>query len=75
MVEQAPKPIPDGMSTLTTHLWFNGDCKAAMAFYKKAFDAQETVPPVEMEGGQAIMHAMLRIGDSQIMMADAFPGS
>ncbi len=73
MPEKAPKPIPDGMHTITTHLWFNGNCKKAIDFYKKAFGAKEVVPPVETRDGKAIMHAMLKFGDSNMMMADAWP--
>jgi len=73
MPEKAPKPIPDGMHTITTHLWFNGNCKEAIPFYKKAFGAKEVAPPVPTEDGKAIMHVILKIGDSNIMMADAWP--
>ncbi len=74
MPQKAPKPIPDGMNTITTHLWFNGNCKEAIDFYKKAFGAKEATPPVLTHDGKAIMHAMLKFGDSNIMMADAWPG-
>ncbi|NQT74286.1 MAG: glyoxalase/bleomycin resistance/extradiol dioxygenase family protein [Chloroflexi bacterium] len=75
MAETAPSPIPDGMSTLTAYLWFNGNCREATQFYKTAFGAEETGPPIESEDGNIIMHVMLKIGDSNIMMADTFPGS
>ncbi|MDY6965668.1 MAG: hypothetical protein SVM80_06825 [Halobacteriota archaeon] len=52
MVKKAPNPIPEGMHTLTTHLWFNGDCREAIRFYKKAFEAEETAPAVETPGGE-----------------------
>jgi PhnB protein len=49
-------------------------CKGAaqaLAWYKKAMGAEETV---RMPGpGGAIMHAELRFGDSMVMMADEFP--
>jgi len=75
MAEKAPKPVPDGMHTLTTQLWFDGNCNLAIDFYQKAFGAELIAPIVEGPGGQGVMHAMLKFGDSQIMMADAMPGS
>ncbi len=74
MPEKAPKAIPDGMHTVTIHLRFNGNCKEAIQFYEKAFSTAMIAPPVETEDG-SIMHAMLKIGDSNIMMADAMPKS
>ena len=65
------KKIPDGFHTITPHLVVN-DAKGAIDFYKKAFNAEEinrsTVP-----GAAKIMHAMIRIGDSRIMLADEMP--
>ena len=66
---------PDGMHTLTTHLWFNGNCKEAIDFYQKALNAKLVAPPVEGPGGNGIMHVMLKIGDSNIMMADVWPNT
>ena len=40
MAKLAPKPIPEGMNTLTTYLWFNGNCNEAIEFYQKAFGAE-----------------------------------
>ena len=66
-----PKKIPDGFHTITPHLVVN-DAKGAIDFYKKAFNAEEinrsTVP-----GAAKIMHAMIRIGDSFLMLNDEFP--
>ena len=44
----------------------------AIEFYKKAFDASEVYRFPTPDG--KIMHAMIKIGDSPIMMADEFPG-
>ena len=71
MPEKAPQPVPEGMHTVTIHLWFNGNCKEAIDFYQKAFGAELARPPVPTPDGSGIMHAMLRLGDSNIMMADA----
>jgi PhnB protein len=64
------KPIPDGMHTVTPHLVCAGAADA-LEFYKKAFNATEVG---RMAGPQGkLMHAMLRIGDSAVMLADEFP--
>ncbi|PHV08580.1 glyoxalase [Janthinobacterium sp. BJB412] len=63
-------PIPEGMHTLTPHLVCDNAAKA-IEFYKKAFGAEEG-GRLPGEDGK-IMHAMLRIGDSAFMLADAFP--
>lgn len=65
-----PKPIPDGMHTVTPHLICAGAADA-IEFYKKAFGAQELVRLPGPDG--KLMHACIRIGDSAIMMADEFP--
>ncbi len=74
MAQPAPSPIPEGMSTLTMHLWFNGNGGEAVDFYQKAFGAKV----VDVEKGpqeKSLMHAQVRIGDTNLMMADAWPGS
>jgi PhnB protein len=64
------KPIPDGMHTVTPHLVCAGAADA-IEFYKKGFDAVEVG---RMAGPQGkLIHAMLRIGDSAIMLVDEFP--
>lgn len=75
MAEKAPKPVPEGMHTITINLWFNGDCKEAVDFYQKAFGAELAAPPVPTPDGKGIMHVMLKLGDSHVMMADAWPGN
>ncbi|UCH66584.1 MAG: glyoxalase/bleomycin resistance/extradiol dioxygenase family protein [Ignavibacterium sp.] len=74
MPKNAPKPIPEGLNTVTSHLWFNGNCKEAIEFYKKALGAEARLPAVESPDGKSILHAMLKLGYSNIMMADAWPG-
>lgn len=74
MAKNAPKAIPDGMNSVTVHLWFNGQCEKALRFYEKIFDARVTAPPDRYPGGKGILHAMIRLGDTNIMMADAWPG-
>ena len=75
MAKPAPGPIPEGMHTLTTHLWFNGNCQEAVAFYQKALGAMLAAPVVMGPGGKSVLHAMLAIGDSPFMLADAWPGT
>ncbi|MVW69966.1 VOC family protein [Bordetella sp. 15P40C-2] len=64
------KPIPDGMHSLTPHLVCEGAAEA-IAFYVRAFDAIELARLKAPDG--RIAHACLRIGDSALMLADAFP--
>ena len=63
-------PIPHGMHTITPHLVCAGAADA-IEFYKKAFGAVE-VDRLAGPGGK-LMHAMLRIGDSALMLVDEFP--
>ncbi|HYS99881.1 MAG TPA: VOC family protein [Thermoplasmata archaeon] len=65
-------PIPPGMRTVTPYLVISGAAKA-IEFYKKAFGAKE-ISRQPMENGM-LMHAMIKVGDSLIMMSDEFPGS
>ncbi len=74
MPEKAAKPIPEGMHTITINLWFKGDCKEAIDFYQKAFGAELQGPPIQTPDGKGIMHAMMKLGDSHIMMSDAWHG-
>jgi len=65
------KPIPEGFHSVTPHLAVEG-AAAAIDFYKKAFGAVE-LGRMPAGDGKRLMHAMIRIGDSVIMLADAFP--
>ncbi|MGZ4817294.1 MAG: VOC family protein [Terriglobales bacterium] len=67
------KPIPYGMHSLTPHLVMNGAAKA-IEFYKNVFGAREFRPTSTMPNGKVI-HAHLKIGDSDLMLADEFPQS
>ena len=72
MPQPAPSPVPEGMSTITPHLWFNGDCAQAIDFYQEALGATLNGPPIPAPDGSGIWHVLLRVGDSQLMAADAF---
>src|SRR2546428_14067529 len=62
--------IPEGMPTATPHLTCKGAAEA-IAFYVKAFGAVEVNRSPGPEG--RLIHAMIRIGDSAIMLVDEFP--
>ena len=75
MPTKAPKPVPDGMNTVTTQLMFNGNCKQAIEFYKKAFNASLMGDIAYGPDGNSVMHALIKIGDTNLMMADSWPGT
>lgn len=64
------KPVPEGMHTLTPHLVCAGAADA-IEFYKKAFGAEEMMRMPGPDG--KIMHACIRIGDSNLMLVDENP--
>jgi len=64
-------PIPPGFHTVTPYLTING-AAAAIDWYKKAFSAKELARDAIPDG--KIMNARIRIGDSIVMLSDAFPG-
>jgi PhnB protein len=64
------KPIPEGYRTVTPYLAVD-DAAGAIAYYKRAFGAKERVR-MDAPGGK-IGHAELEIGDSLVMLSDAFP--
>ena len=65
----AVKPVPDGMQTVTPHLVCDG-AAAAIQFYIDAFDAVECQRMPGPDG--RLMHAMIKIGDSPVMLTDEF---
>ena len=69
---KAAKPIPDGFHSVTPHLVVKGG-EAAIAFYKKAFGAQEREGCIMRMPEGKVGHAELWIGDSPIMLADEAP--
>ena len=64
------KAVPDGMHTVTPHLVCAGAADA-IAFYKKAFNAQELAQLAGPDG--KLMHGMIKIGDSALMLVDEYP--
>ncbi len=68
----AAQAVPEGYHTLTPYLAVD-DAAAAIEYYQRAFGAKESV---RMEGPDGkIGHAELEIGDSRVMLADAYPQS
>jgi len=59
------------MATLTPYLTVR-DATAAIEFYRRAFGAVELMRMPSLDG-QKVMHAHLKIGDSDLMLADEFP--
>jgi PhnB protein len=64
------KSIPDGMHTVTPHLICKGAADA-IDFYKRAFNATELSRLPGPDG--RLMHAMIRIGNSAVMLIDEMP--
>src|SRR5216117_1675133 len=64
------KPIPEDMHSITPHLVCAGAANA-IEFYKKAFGATEKARLPGPDG--RLMHAMIRIGDSSVMLVDEMP--
>ena len=62
--------IPDGMHSITPHLVCS-DAAAAIDFYARAFGAVELF---RLPGpGGRLIHACVRIGNSQVFLVDEFP--
>lgn len=70
MSKPRARAIPETMHSLTPHLVCDG-ASSAIAFYQAAFGAVEEMR-LPMPDGR-LMHAMLRIGDSALMLVDAMP--
>jgi uncharacterized glyoxalase superfamily protein PhnB len=64
------KAIPDGMHSLTPHLVCR-DAAAAIDFYGRAFGAIELFRLPGPDG--RLIHACVRIGDSQLFLVDEMP--
>lgn len=66
----ATKAIPKGYHSVTPYLIIDGAAKA-IDFYKRAFNATEVMRMESPDG--RVGHAEIKIGDSQIMLADEHP--
>lgn len=67
-VEPPAMAPPKGFRSVTPYLYVD-DAKAAIAYYVKAFDAEELYAYPNDDGG--VIHAEIRIGEASIMIADA----
>jgi len=72
MAKAAGQNAPQ-LHSLTPHIAVRGAADA-IAFYKKAFGAEEMMRVPMPNDATRLMHACLRIGDSHLMLADEFPG-
>ena len=63
------KPIPEGYSSITPY-YVSNDTEGLLNFLEKAFDAK-TIAKMPMPDGKRIAHAVSRIGNSSLMLADA----
>ena len=70
MTHSNVNPIPAGMHALTPHLICT-NANEAIEFYKKAFNAVELSRLLDKDG--KVMNAMLRIGNSAMMVMDEYP--
>ena len=66
------RPVPEGFHSLTAALTLDNAAQT-IEWYKNAFGAQEVSRHVGPDG--KIVHALLRIGDSPLMMNDAMMGT
>ncbi len=66
------KSIPESFHSVTPVLIVEGAAKA-IDLYKKAFGAEEVYRMDCPSGSGKIMHACLRIGNSNVFMSDAAP--
>lgn len=71
---------------LTPYLFMDGNAKEAISFYERVLDAHvqfvqtfEEMPenpnfPLPEAAKGRISHAMLKVGESELMLSDSFPG-
>lgn len=72
---------------LSPYLMMNGNAREAIRFYEQALDAQVLFQqsfgempenpefPLPAEAKDLVSHAMLKVGDSDLMFSDTFPGT
>jgi uncharacterized glyoxalase superfamily protein PhnB len=70
-MSKTTQPIPTGQEGLIPHLVCDS-CSEAIAFYKKAFGAEE-MHRMPAPDGRRLMHAAIRIGKSFVFLVDDFP--
>jgi PhnB protein len=70
-MNKSTQAIPPGLENLIPHLVCS-PCSEAIAFYRKAFGAEE-LNRAPAPDGRRIMHAAIRIGKSTVFLVDDFP--
>ncbi|HUC91393.1 MAG TPA: VOC family protein [Paenibacillus sp.] len=72
---------------LCPYLVFDGNAKGAVNFYQQALDArlvniqtfgelpEDSGHPLPAEAKDRVMHALLKVGDTDLMISDTFPGT
>ena len=68
---KAASPVPNGYRTVTPHLMLDNTAQG-IEWYKKAFGAEEKARHLGPDG--KIMHAVIKIGDSLVIMNDVMHG-
>jgi len=66
------QPVPEGFHTITPYLAIRGAADA-IEWYKRAFGAKEL--DRQFGPGGLVLNAMLKIGDSMLLLSDIFPGA
>jgi PhnB protein len=69
-MSKTAQSIPEGYHTVTPYLFIK-DTSKAIDFYRDAFGAKEITRHLAPDG--RIMHAVVQMGDSLLMLADAMP--
>jgi PhnB protein len=64
------RPLPEGQRSVTPHLVVRGAARA-IEYYREAFGAEEIMRVPTPDG--LLIHAALRLGDSQIFLVDDMP--
>jgi uncharacterized glyoxalase superfamily protein PhnB len=70
--KSAVQPVPAGYHTITPALIVR-DAKKAIEFYQKALGASLIEEPCACAESGKIMHAALRVGDSNFFLSDEMP--
>jgi uncharacterized glyoxalase superfamily protein PhnB len=65
------RAVPEGFHSLSPHIIVR-NAGEAIEFYKKAFGAEELERRTAPDG-RLVVHAVLRIGDSRLMLCDEMP--
>ena len=68
---KAAKSVPNGYHTVTPHLMLDNTAQA-IEWYKRGFGAQEISRHLGPDG--KVMHAVIKIGDSFVIMNDVMHG-